>query len=108
MTAEPNQPASPAIPASIDRSTGQVYVPPRRFAADGSLRACEPIEISSVGVLRSWTVLGNPPDAEHFGLLDLEHDVRIQVRLDAGPHEIGARYRANPAGTGEELVFSHV
>jgi len=103
--------SSPVISASIDVTTGEVYVPPRRFAADGSLRPCEPFEISSRGILRGFTSYG----ATFFGLVDLERGVRIQARLDAGPHEVGATYEGRVAAGGpsgpstpEEMVFTHV
>jgi uncharacterized OB-fold protein len=76
--------------ASIDPLTKEVYVPPRRFAADGSLRRCESIEISPAGVLRAFTSSGGT----FYGLVDLDSEVRVQVRLDEGPHEVGAAYLA--------------
>ena len=85
--------------ASIDPLTKELYVPPRRFAADGSLRLCEPTQISPAGVLRAFTSSGST----FYGLVDLDSEVRVQVRLDEGPHEVGATYRAvDPAGA----VFS--
>lgn len=74
--------------ASRDTVTGQVYVPARRYAADGSLRECEPIEIAAEGILASWTCfLG-----EFYGLLDLDGDIRVQVPLGPGPHQVGLHY----------------
>jgi hypothetical protein len=82
------------LDASIDPKTQETYVPARKLAADGSLRRCRGIDISSRGVLRAFTnVLG-----VHYGLLDLDHEVRIQARLDDGPHEVGAAYEARPLG----------
>ena len=76
------------LPASRDNVTGQIYVPPRRFAADGSLRECERIEVPAVGTLASWTCHKDV----FYGLLDLPSDVRIQALLADGPHEVGRRY----------------
>ena len=81
-----SQPAR--LAASRDDQTGQVYVPARRFAADGSLRVCTPIEVPARGVLVSWTRYQD----ENYGLVDLPDAVRIQVLLGDGPHEIGATY----------------
>ncbi|MFF1819778.1 hypothetical protein ACFVWG_20930 [Kribbella sp. NPDC058245] len=81
--------------ASIDPLTKELYVPPRRLAADGSLRRCEPTEILSAGVLRAFTSSGST----FYGLVDLDCEVRVQVRLDEGPHEVGATYQAvDPGG----------
>ena len=77
------------LPASRDNATGEVYVPPRRFAADGSLRECEMIEVPAVGTLASWTCHKD----EFYGLIDLPGNVRIQVLLGPGPHEVGVGYR---------------
>lgn len=74
--------------ATRDPGTGQVYFPPRRFAADGSGRACEPVEVAGAGELRGWTALGG----EQFGLIDLDGGLRLQVRLAGSDHEYGARY----------------
>jgi hypothetical protein len=88
------------LTASIDPGTNEVYVPPRRFAADGSLRVCEPTEISPLGVLRAFTSIGGT----FYGLVDLDSEARVQVQLDAGPHEVGATYHAaDSSGT----VFNH-
>jgi uncharacterized OB-fold protein len=83
---------SPAeLPASRDPETGDVFVPPRQYAIDGSLRVCEPCVLSAEGVLLSWTTHAG----DHFGLLDLAENVRIQALLDSGPHEVGTRYVGN-------------
>jgi uncharacterized OB-fold protein len=77
-----------ALPGSKDPVSGEVYVPPRRHAADGSLRECQPVEVPAKGVLASWTSY----NGEFFGLVDLAHAVRIQARLGEGPHEVGSVY----------------
>ncbi|MEU6577306.1 hypothetical protein [Streptomyces sp. NPDC046805] len=83
--------AVPTLAGSRDPGTGQVYVGPRRFAADGSLRPCEPVLVPARGTLYSWTV----HRGTGYGLIDLDapyDSVRIEVRLGDGPYEIGARY----------------
>jgi hypothetical protein len=84
---------APKLAASVDWKTHEVYVPPRRFAADGSLRPCEPGGIPSDGTLRAFTSVRGI----FYGLVDLASAVRVQVRLDVGPHEVGAIYQALPA-----------
>lgn len=76
------------LPVSRDPQTGQVYAPPRKYAADGSLRECEHTTIAAKGTLASWTDYRD----EFYGLLDLEHDVRIQALLGPGPHDVGSQY----------------
>lgn len=73
---------------SRDPATGDVYYPPRAFAADGSLRRCEPVELSGHGVLYAWTELGGTI----YGQVDLPEGVRIVTRLAPGSHAIGATY----------------
>lgn len=84
------------IPGSRDPGTAEVYVPPRRYAADGSLRECEPVLVDAVGTLASWTV----HEDEHYGLVDLSDGVRLQALLDPGTHRIGDSYLGvhDPAG----------
>jgi uncharacterized OB-fold protein len=89
--------------ASRDSVTGEVYVPARKYAADGSLRECEPIEIAAEGVLASWTCFRD----EFYGLVDLAGDIRIQVLLGPGPHRIGQRY-VGVADTGETATTRFV
>jgi hypothetical protein len=81
------------LKASRDEVTGDVYVPPRRFAADGSLRECVPCELAAEGILVSWTAF----QGDWYGLIDLADGVRIQTRLGPGPHESGRAY----AGTAD-------
>jgi hypothetical protein len=76
--------------ASIDSVSGEVYVPARWFAADGSLRVCEETTLPAVGVLRAATGIGG----QDYGLIDLDDDVRVQVRLVGTEHEVGAAYAA--------------
>jgi uncharacterized OB-fold protein len=77
-----------ALPGSKDPVSGEVYVPPRRLAADGSLRECQLVEVQAKGVLASWTSY----NGEFYGLVDLANAVRIQARLGDGPHEMGSDY----------------
>ena|SRR5437868_14134636 len=76
------------LAASYDESTGEIYVPPRRFAADGSLRECLALEIPAIGALVGWTSYAG----EQYALLDLEQCVRVQALLDGDHHQYGARY----------------
>jgi uncharacterized OB-fold protein len=76
------------LKASRDEVSGEVYVPPRRFASDGSLRECVPCEVPAEGVLVSWTTF----QGESYGLIDLADGVRIQTLLGPGPHEPGRAY----------------
>lgn len=76
------------IEASRDPLTGDVFCPARRFAADGSLRRCEPVTIRAAGILYSWTRMGR----RAFGQIDLDDGPRIQAELLGESHEIGARY----------------
>jgi len=77
------------IEASRDVDSGEVYVPPRRLAADGSLRECAPMSLPARGFLASWTCY----EGDYYGLVDLAHGVRIQVLLGPGPHDVGAVYQ---------------
>lgn len=76
------------LEASRDPLTGEVFVPARTYAADGSLRRCEPHALAAVGRLYSWTRMGR----RHFGQVDLTGGPRIQVTLLGEAHEIGADY----------------
>lgn len=94
------------LSASRDAATGQTYVPPRELAADGSLRACEPIEVPACGVLYSWTEYRG----EHYGIVNLDCGARIQVLLAPGEHVIGARCSAPLTEAGAKITdlrFSH-
>ena len=87
---------SVALPASEDPLTGDVYVPPRRFAADGSLRQCRPTTVPAQGTLASWTEYGG----EFYGLVDLAHSARVQALLGPDPHQIGAQYHGERDDSG--------
>jgi uncharacterized OB-fold protein len=85
------------LKASRDEVTGELYVPPRRFAADGSLRECVPCEVPAEGVLASWTTFRG----ESYGLVDLAGGVRIQTLLGPEPHESGRAYVGATDGDGK-------
>ncbi|MCC6473932.1 MAG: hypothetical protein IT514_09330 [Burkholderiales bacterium] len=73
---------------SRDPGTGVACYPPRQFAVDGSLRPCEPVELSTTGVLYAWTEFAQVA----YGQVDLPEGPRILTRLAPGVHEIGASY----------------
>lgn len=78
----------PVLRGSRDPQTGETFFPPRALAVDGSLRDCEPVTLSRVGELYTWTrFMGTC-----FGQVDLPEGVRIQTPLCDGPHAIGAAY----------------
>ncbi|MFJ9562819.1 Zn-ribbon domain-containing OB-fold protein [Streptomyces fuscichromogenes] len=84
------RPDPPTLLGSRDPKTGQVYFPPRALATDGSLRECEPVDLSRTGVLYSHTTMGTTV----YGQIDLPEKVRVQSTLAPGqPPEIGAPYR---------------
>lgn len=76
--------------ASRDESTDETYVPPRAYAADGSLRPCTQVEVDGAGVLYSWTSFRG----EDYGIIDLKCGSRVQSYLGPGPHAIGSPYVA--------------
>jgi uncharacterized OB-fold protein len=78
------------LKGSCDPVTGEIYVPPRTYAADGSLRRCEPLAVDGSGTLYSWTTFRN----DAYGIIDLACGGRVQAYLGEGPHEIGTRYVA--------------
>jgi uncharacterized OB-fold protein len=78
------------LKGSRDQATGEIYVPPRTYAADGSLRRCEPLGVDGLGTLYSWTTFRD----DAYGIIDLACGGRVQAYLGAGPHQIGARYVA--------------
>lgn len=80
------------LDGSRDPRTGDVFCPPRAFAADGSLRRCEGVSLEGVGTLYSWTRFARMS----FGQIDLRDGVRIQTRLDGDDHAIGATYALKP------------
>jgi acyl dehydratase len=73
---------------SRDPRTGDTYFPQRALSVDGALRELEPVDLAQRGVLHSWTSF----DGADFGQVDLADGVRLQARLGAGPHQIGAPY----------------
>jgi len=83
---------------SRDPGTGEIYFPPRPYAADGSLRLTEPVELSKQGILYSWTALGKA----HFGQVDLPEGVRIQCPITPGDQEIDATYVLEITGEGDD------
>jgi hypothetical protein len=85
------------LKASRDDVSGEVYVPPRRFASDGSLRECVPCDVPAEGTLASWTAF----QGESYGLVDLAGGVRIQTLLGPGPHESGLAYVGTTDAAGE-------
>lgn len=91
------------LSASRDAQTGQVYVPPRALAADGSLRATENIEVPAQGVLVSWTSFAG----EYYGLIDLDCGARIQALLAPGTDKIGTACTAKTADEQGQPRFSH-
>ncbi|WP_319449801.1 MULTISPECIES: hypothetical protein [unclassified Mycobacterium] len=84
------------LAASLDELSGELYVPSRRYAADGSLRPCTPTTVPAVGVLVSWTKF----EGQHYGLVDLDASPRVQAFLAEGPHEVGARYHGHQDSDG--------
>jgi hypothetical protein len=95
--------ADTSIKASRDLATGQLYVPPRPFAADGSLRECQPIDIPARGVLLAHTSFRGT----NYGLIDLDSGPRIQAVLAAGATPTtGSRYRGTRTGSGQ-LEFTN-
>jgi uncharacterized OB-fold protein len=94
------------LKASRDATSGETYVPPREFAADGSLRRCDDTLVPATGVLHSWTEFRG----EHYGIVDLDGGARIQTLLGPGPHNVGARYSDRRGETGQhpfQTRFSH-
>lgn len=84
---------------SRDAATGQTYFPVRPYAADGSMRPTEPVDLSSDGILYSWTIVGGT----HYGQVDLPEGVRIQCELAPAEHVIDAAYTLEimPEGDGK-------
>jgi uncharacterized OB-fold protein len=91
------------LQASRDAHTGQVYIPPRALAADGSLRPTQTIEVPAQGVLYSVTSFAG----ETYGLVDLDCGTRLQVLLEPDTAVIGARVAARGHGADGKLRFAH-
>jgi len=86
----PEAPAgSGPLRGSRDPANGEVYFPPRALSVDGRLRPLADAELAAGGVLYSWTTY----EGTAYGQVDLADGVRLQARLSAGDHEIGAPYR---------------
>lgn len=79
------------LDAARDPVTGQVYVPPRTFVADGSLREPEALTVPARGVLHSATVFAG----QAYGIVDLDCGARIQALLEPGTDRIGERVGAH-------------
>lgn len=92
LTPDPSEAAPPkkevVLRGSRDPRSGESYYPERALSVDGSLRELEPVDLARHGRLYTWTTF----DGRHFGQIDLDDSVRLQVRLGPGPHEIGAPY----------------
>lgn len=82
---------------SRDAGTGEVYFPPRPYAADGSMRETKTVPLSVSGTLYSWTALG----PVHYGQIDLPEGVLLQCEIAPGEHEIGATYQLEITGDSE-------
>ncbi len=93
---------SAQLPASIDLVSGQIYVPPRTFVADGSLRQTESLQVPAQGVLFSATTF----NGDAYGIVDLDCGARIQALLKEGTDCIGTRVKAMLNNQGETR-FAH-
>jgi len=91
------------LPASRDPVSGQIYVPPRRFVADGSLREAEALAVPAAGVLFSATTF----NGQACGIVDLDCGARIQTLLEAGTDRIGARVAAQAVDEQGHARFAH-
>lgn len=100
---EPSGRGALTLQASRDEHTGQIYVPPRALAADGSLRPTTAGEVPAQGVLYSFTTFAG----ECYGLVDLEGGARIQVLLEPNTTVIGARVLALGQGSDGRPRFRH-
>lgn len=88
------------LDASRDPVTGDIFVPARWLAADGSLRRCQPHTLAAVGRLHSWTRMGR----RYFGQIDLAQGPRIQVTLLGEAHDVGADYAQRTLETEDGMV----
>jgi uncharacterized OB-fold protein len=89
--------------ASFDSVTGQHYVPPRRFVADGSGREARNVQVAAQGVLYSQTSFRD----EWYGIVDLDCGSRIQVLLAPDTTRIGARVVARQTNELGQPRFEH-
>lgn len=91
------------LKASRDNASGQVYVPPRAFAADGSLRPAAPVEVAASGVLYSCTTFAR----ECFGIVELDCGSRLLALLVPGTDRIGERVNAREQAADGQPRFGH-
>lgn len=91
------------LQASRDALSGQVYIPPRAFVADGSLREPQTILVPAQGVLYSATSF----NGETYGIVDLDCGARVQTLLVSGTDRIGARVRATADSQSDQLRFAY-
>jgi len=78
-------------------------VPPRRFAADGSLRECR--ASPGRGPRRRWRHTSYGGTA--YGLLDLDSGTRIQVRLLGDARTLAAPGTHGVRNDDGTVVFNH-
>lgn len=89
--------------ASRDPESGQIYVPPRSFVADGSLRKPDLVTVPAQGILYSATTL----NGQAYGIVDLDCGARIQTLLTPGTDRIGDRVSARDEVQTTEMRFTH-
>ncbi|MBO4256222.1 class I adenylate-forming enzyme family protein [Streptomyces griseorubiginosus] len=89
------------LPGSRDSLTGELYVPARRFAADGSLRECRTEDVLAQGTL----VAATHHEGVTHGLIDLDAGCRIHAILSPEGLEVGAHYVGHSRNG--KVVFSH-
>lgn len=94
--------ASFRLTGSRDPQTGEVFYPERQYSVDGTLRECEPVDLSVEGELYAFTSFAG----QDYGQIDLPEGVRIQAALAAGEHRIGTKYRLD-SEDGEKWWFVH-
>jgi uncharacterized OB-fold protein len=92
---------APRLVGSQDEVSGQTYFPFRPLAADGSLRTCREVLLADKGTLFSWTRFAK----RFYGQIDLPEGVRVQCEICEGPHEIGAAYRLEVIGEGDNAKW---
>lgn len=89
--------------ASRDPESGQIYVPPRSFVADGSLRKPDLVTVPAQGILYSATTF----NGQAYGIVDLDCGARIQTLLTPGTDRIGDRVSARDEVQTTEMRFTH-
>ena len=95
--------ATVQLHASRDPLSGQIYIPPRTFVADGSLREPELLTVPAEGVLFSATTFSG----QAYGIVDLDCGARIQTLLAPGTDRIGARVSARAGDDESQARFAH-